>query len=569
MHVRLTEIRLRPTGKKVRMARDVEVESLFIGRGPDNDLSLKGLTISLHQATMRMSEGRIYIEAAPSQSISVNGLITTGERLAVGDEIRIGSWEVRVLEPEAGVDIALEYEEVDRGQNDRYVLDARSHLGLEKGLFARRPLSWAAVTIILVGLLVVPLAWAPAQSPWATGDVSHGHAYIENDCQQCHSGVFQAVQNSNCLTCHYDTGLHAAPESGVEAIENAACSDCHLEHRGREASLADRGSIACAECHSKISEVAPGTELENVSDFGTDHPTFKLSVVTDPHNDPESIKMGPDVVEDSGLLFNHFMHVGNSVTNLDDEEQFLNCSSCHTPDADGRAMLPVSFEESCQNCHSLAFDESAPDRVAPHGDAGEVRTFIREFYWTRILSGELTDKSAPYELRSRPRGASLTESESVISRRWVDGKLADAEKRFFGPSGACRTCHESEQGTASDGGMGVRQVRLQEVWAPGVLFSHDTHTPFTCARCHSAAALLDPDSDLPRPDWSLEGRIPFELILLDESMTTSEEAADILIPGIETCRECQAGPSASGRGVVPSPCSTCHPFHNQDHGIMH
>ncbi|MEZ4293328.1 MAG: FHA domain-containing protein, partial [Myxococcota bacterium] len=71
MRVRLTEIRLRPTGKKVRLDRDLELESLFIGRGPDNDLSLKGLTISLHQATIRMSEGRVYVEAAPGQEVNV------------------------------------------------------------------------------------------------------------------------------------------------------------------------------------------------------------------------------------------------------------------------------------------------------------------------------------------------------------------------------------------------------------------------------------------------------------------------------------------------------------------
>jgi pSer/pThr/pTyr-binding forkhead associated (FHA) protein len=73
MRVRLTEIKLRPTGKKVRIDREAEVESLFIGRGPDNDLSLKGLTISLHQATIRVSEGRAYVEGAPGQEVNVNG----------------------------------------------------------------------------------------------------------------------------------------------------------------------------------------------------------------------------------------------------------------------------------------------------------------------------------------------------------------------------------------------------------------------------------------------------------------------------------------------------------------
>ena len=97
MRVRITEIRLRPTGKKVRIDREVEVESLFIGRGPDNDLSLKGLTIALHQATLRLAEGRLYVEAASGHEVEVNGLVTNGERLGPGDGLRIGAWALRVL----------------------------------------------------------------------------------------------------------------------------------------------------------------------------------------------------------------------------------------------------------------------------------------------------------------------------------------------------------------------------------------------------------------------------------------------------------------------------------------
>ena len=109
MRVRITEIRLRPTGKKVRIDREVDVDSLFIGRGPDNDLSLKGLTIALHQATLRLAEGRLYVEAASGHEVEVNGLVTSGERLGPGDRLRIGAWELHVLEvgSDSGFDVAL------------------------------------------------------------------------------------------------------------------------------------------------------------------------------------------------------------------------------------------------------------------------------------------------------------------------------------------------------------------------------------------------------------------------------------------------------------------------------
>ena len=147
MRIRLTEIRLRPTGKRVRFDRDVDVESLFIGRGPDNDVSLKGLTISLHQATIRKSDGRLYIEAAPGQRVNVNGLVSTGGRLQIGDMIRVGSWELRILEPYAGFDAALEDREVVHVDDERSALDARTRIGVEAGALARRPLSWAAAPL--------------------------------------------------------------------------------------------------------------------------------------------------------------------------------------------------------------------------------------------------------------------------------------------------------------------------------------------------------------------------------------------------------------------------------------
>jgi hypothetical protein len=154
-------------------------------------------------------------------------------------------------------------------------------------------------------------------------------------------------------------------------------------------------------------------------------------------------------------------------------------------------------------------------------------------------------------------------------RDWVEAKLAQTENRFYGRSGTCRTCHVALPGLASDGGMGVQAVQIQTVWAPRIAFSHDSHVPFPCARCHPAAAVFEPDSELPRPEWSLAGSIPYGLLSRDETTSISESSGDILIPSIETCRECHAGANASGRGVVPSPCSMCHPFHAREHGPMH
>lgn len=572
MRVRLTEIRLRPTGKKVRLDRDLDVESLFIGRGPDNDLSLKGLTISLHQATLRMAEGRLYVEAAPGQEVNVNGLVTQGERLGVGDAMRIGPWELRVLEPDpaAGIDVAIEYEEIDRSGSERKSLDARTRLGVEVGSFARRPLSWAGIGLVVVFFLLLPLVWAPAQSPWNTGDVSRGHAYIEDDCQSCHAGFFQAVRNDDCMTCHHDIGRHTPPEMLMAELDDAACATCHLEHRGREVNLADLGSDFCSDCHRDLSATMPETTLRDASDFGDDHPPFQLALVTDPTREPVSVDVAPDLVEASGLEFSHLRHVGNAVSGRGEGKQYLQCGACHQPDAGGLYMQPIVFEQHCQDCHQLDFDATAPANFTPHGDPAVIRERIRGFYSARVVNGEIADAEAPRRLRRRRPGSRLSKEEAELSKKWVDGKLAAAERRFYEKPGTCDLCHTLEPGGARDGGMGIAPVRIQTVWVPGSIFSHGSHAPFACVKCHPATGVFDPEPEatLARPAWSREGAIPYELIPREPTTPVSKSSGDINIPDIAVCRDCHAGADAWGGETVPSPCSMCHPFHVRAHGPM-
>ena len=90
MKVRLTEVRLRPTGKKVRLDRDIEVESLFVGRGPDNDLSLKGLTNEFYKEQLmhitRTEFVRICVYAL--QGKSVDAIQTAAATFVAAQKLR-------------------------------------------------------------------------------------------------------------------------------------------------------------------------------------------------------------------------------------------------------------------------------------------------------------------------------------------------------------------------------------------------------------------------------------------------------------------------------------------------
>ena len=571
MRVGLAEIKLRPGGKRVRLERSVEVESLYIGRGPDNDLSLQGLTTSLHHATMRMGDGHVYIEAAQGQEVVVNGLPSSGERLAIGDEIHIGSWVLRLQEPGTNEDIRLEYELRQTDENARMALDERTHLGIERGFFARRPLSWIAIGGILLGFLALPL-FVPSLRPiWTTGPVIRGHAIIENDCSSCHSGLFRRVSNDACTTCHVGVRRHTPASLAMPGLDEMACADCHLEHRGREVSLADQGAAYCVTCHGDLTMELPGTELADASDFGTHHPAIQLAVVAKSGQPARRVSWPSEVEEEPGVEFDHHFHISQALEGPEDEE-WLDCGQCHQVEKDGQAMQPVRFDPNCRRCHAL--DAGIPDFVRGdeagrlvHGEPEQIRDQLRVFYTSQVLEGRVSDPNAPRALRRRSPGPLIGTEERARGARWIGAQVAAAEEKLFGTDG-CALCHqvvggEIDEQTGRWVSRGIAPVQVQRKWIQNARFSHSAHATQACSTCHPGAAVRDSDGDIEEePSWAARGAIPYGLIDEGPDLTIAETSEEIMIPGIETCRNCHVSLGQGGHQKVASPCSACHDFHD-------
>ncbi|MBC8188073.1 MAG: cytochrome c3 family protein [Proteobacteria bacterium] len=578
MRVNLVQIKLRPGGKRVRLEQIVEVESLYIGRGPDNDLCLQGLTTSLHHATIRKGDGNVYIEAAQGQEILVGGLPTPGERLAVDDEIRIGGWDLRLQTPEPGEDIRIEYEQRQLDDNAREALDRRTRVGIERGLFARRPLSWLALAAILVGFLALPLYVEELRPLWATGPVIRGHASIENDCAKCHGGLTRSVSNTACTTCHVDVRRHAPADLAMAALDDMDCADCHLEHRGREVSLADQGAAYCTSCHSDLTTQLSATKLPNASDFRTDHPVIHLAVVTDPDAPPTRISW-PDekeeVEENSGIKFDHHFHISQALDTPEDEE-WLHCGQCHRMEEAGQAMQPVRYDRDCRRCHRL--DAGIPEllgesggTVLAHGDPERARDQLRVFYTSQVLEGRVRDHAAPRALRQRTPGPLISTDERARSARWIGQKVATADAELFEGEDGCAHCHQIVGGKVSEQTgewlpRAVAPVQLQTQWIENARFSHAAHATQACSTCHPTAAIRDPGGDDDEePKWAGRKSIPYGLMDEGPGVSAADSSTVIMIPGLETCRNCHVSLGDAGHQKIASPCSACHDFH--DHAL--
>jgi DnaJ-class molecular chaperone len=103
---------------------------------------------------------------------------------------------------------------------------------------------------------------------------------------------------------------------------------------------------------------------------------------------------------------------------------------------------------------------------------------------------------------------------------------------------ACVNCHEVSKSDDKQMPWRVEPVRLTESFFPHANFSHAAHdTEVTsCDGCHSASL--------------------------------SNSSQDVLIPGIDTCRECHGSGSARRNDAkqTASTCIMCHSFHFENKG---
>ncbi len=593
MRLRLIQVTRRKSGRESRRESQLEGELLALGRGSDCDLELVDLSVALRHAELLRKGDGVYLRPVGRSELSVSGQRCVGERrLAVGDVVRIGPFELRAIAAEAGFDLALEVEQMARREDARGELAKRSRLTVEGGWFSRRTLSFAGVAVVLLGFLVLPLALGRAGS-WSSGPLSHKHSFAADDCGECHTRAFATVENGACLDCHAEIGNHSdSPALAAAGMTGAACTDCHSEHAGEPGLLA-RAQDSCAGCHTDLSQRLEQPRVANASDFAADHPEFQLAML-----DPATRKATPvgwqrDLEERSGVAFSHARHVGEALPEVPErlrsdparKSEPLRCSSCHQLEAGGQRMQPIEFEKHCQACHQLGFDAALPDDQAPHAKPVELREGLRRLYAAQVVAGNAAAVALPEALRFRIPGSTLSDQEQSQAQGFVDARVRRAEHALYVEPGECARCHALERdapAASEESGAGeaslakppsVPPVYITERWMPQSMFRHATHAPFPCADCHPAAAayLEGGDAENPRPEWSLPEAGPFalrtEAELQELGLTPSKLASDLLIPGIEQCRGCHGGENARPPEVA-SECSLCHRFHRAEHGPM-
>ena len=556
-------------------------DHITIGRAAANQIFLSDLRVALNHARVSQTpDGKFQIQALALSGIRINGATTGVGIINAGDVISIGSCRIEVVKPPLeGFDLCLEVEQPKTGAEDTATLQSRSRIGLENTGLRKRMWSWVLAVTLFTVFLVAPMAGflvedlrEPLRATgmlsdqmWDTGRLANVHQFIGQDCNACHKKAFVRVEDEACVECHREVPVHADPvHYPVEELTATRCGSCHKEHNA-PSSLSRLNDPLCVDCHSSIRDFAPNTELLPVGDF-EEHPQFQATLFKDnsaassgdAQSDSNTIRVSLDdkanLVERSGVRFDHKVHLAAGGINAPAGKRVLDCGSCHQLEPGGTGLAPVNMETMCQDCHRLEFDPNDPARQMPHADIATVTHTLREYYAARALEGGYlekkqwqsearaapdkartrTDPEPPETVRKRRRPAQeLTESERKQALEWAQEKFAFVAEEMF-EFRACTTCHIVSRENIQPPSWTLAPVKIADRWLPKGLFPHIKHRTTPCATCHAA--------------------------------TASEKSEDVLLPGIESCMECHGGPDVHNQ--LASQCVDCHKFHILDTHFM-
>lgn len=336
-----------------------------------------------------------------------------------------------------------------------------------------------------------------------------------------------------------------------------------------------------------------GAVANSVSSFSTAHPEWAI-LRDGPREDATPLRLNhavhlnaaPKDMQDRLLALLASKGGSSPGVAADSEGRLsLTCGACHVPDDTGRYMKPIAFDAHCAACHAddLGRVNVAPGAVepeaAPHGDVARIAALIDRKNLERIALERAAPPAQGAPPADPPQGgaapAAQAEPSPAASNR-PGARRPGGAKPAPGASGAapipaftskddatrwlaqersaalqriqtgCTKCHAGVQDAPADppgATFVVTPPRIPDRWLPRSVFDHAAHSMLTCIACHTKTP-------------------------------TSEATADILIPGIDSCRACH-GAQGSTAGVTlslgwgkterhaPGSCVTCHLYHDR------
>ena len=554
MRARIRHIAHRRKGVVTESEKHIDNRSISIGRATDQDIFLPDTGVSYQHARINLlPDGVVSVSSISRLGFYIEGNLVQNCLIRRRGELTLGAYRIAVdidhQQQLADITVEKLAEDIVEMQQAR-----DRPLSLAQTWLSKRQLSWLGFAAILILFLGLPMAAfhdqdaerlirefnLPDDDLWSSGAISTPHRHFGEDCNQCHQQAFVRVKDEACLACHGDITAHSDPAVfDLPRLHVTPCAQCHHEHEGTE-NLVQTRQAMCSDCHGFLGNLSL-TELNNISDFGSDHSEFRVTLMPGrgERDDPRAWRRvsldDASIRHQTGLVFPHDLHLAADGVEGPRGREVLDCDDCHRADASGNYMIPVTMEGQCQSCHRLEFDPSDPQRELPHGDPMNLRKMLDEFYSLAALRGGVADDSAPELITQRRRpGKTLSRAETRIALDWALQKAEEVAEEVI-ELRSCNLCHQVERDSNAEFGWTIPPVNTSQArWLPKGFFAHDTHRSTDCETCHDAAA--------------------------------SSRSEDVLLPRIAVCRDCHGGQHA--QTLLQSTCIECHSFHQPDALLM-
>ncbi len=550
-------------GREIIRDRVVDQTRLTVGRAAECDIHLPDLAVEQqHVRIESQPDGTLAVTALGTLGFALDGRVVSEGTIdpRTGGEIALGAARLAVArEADGKIAITIRQVAAEEGKND-----ALRGFALASVLPSKRAMSWVFATAILLLLLAIPVASHLLRTPvkndptgktpgqvvldaaWTSGEMSLKHKSLENNCESCHVAAFESVQDETCVSCHKDTGDHAAmprlakgsPElSPGDAVQwriaqglgkegPLGCVSCHSEHEGPVRQKAG-GEAFCSDCHKDLDTRLTDTKLTAAHDFGKAHPQFRPAYFASfGAAKPVRAAAGSLPVERSGLKFPHNVHMdarggaARMAVSLQQYGKPLECKDCHSPTADKVSFKEVKMEDACEGCHSLVSGRTAIGGFSKlrHGDVKDLAEDLAR------ISTAPRPRVGP--ARQRPGQLGSASPYRADFGRPVRAYIGLSNALSVG--GVCTECHLPTRGPT--GQADLMPVNLPDRFLTSGYFNHEAHKQEKCSDCHAAG--------------------------------TSKAASDLLIPDLKSCRTCHLGATAvKTKKIVPSDCAMCHAYH--------
>jgi predicted CXXCH cytochrome family protein len=523
-------------GLVTRKESRVSGEVLEVGRSGTCLIHLPDSRVKLrHAAIRRIADNGLEIAGEPDAIVIVNGHVASVARLVPGTSYDIGPYFFKVIEPDHGIDLALEIE--SRLELSESGIAPTASISRKPFRVGKRAVGFALACVILLGFFIFPLLsrtsasfedWqaslpAPPTRMLSPGKLSSGHALFADRCSTCHDRVFHAVSDSACSRCHERTGIHLASEhSDAALLGEQRCVDCHAAHEGRALANADDSKI-CVSCHARANSKVAGA-----SDFGLAHPEFRLTFGQG--KDAVRVRQGSGErpADTSNLKFPHDIHLVKKGVSSPEGDTVLRCRDCHRSELGRDGFEPISMKASCQQsrCHAQQLSEPVFGMV-PHGAEFLPLQKARAYFLKDLAGfpGELTRQCGP-----TPKGLTDLAHALACAERLAKDFTQRTVFHADGENRLCALCHQIQQTGKPESPWRVVPVRINRDWFPMASFPHARHATTPCEDCHQKAS--------------------------------SKSAEDVSIPDLKNCRQCHTG-IAGPTNMIRSGCRSCHLHHRK------